>query len=50
MNNCAAKQNDSSWRIVKRTSGGDISGAIATAMVVTQLVKPQQMPTIYVGE
>jgi phage terminase large subunit-like protein len=50
MNNCAAKTNDSSWRIVKRSSGGDISGAIASAMVVTQLVKPQQMPTIYVGE
>jgi len=50
MNNCAAKTNDSSWRIVKRTSGGDISGAIASAMVVTQLVKPMQMPTIYVGE
>ena len=34
MNNCAAKTNDSAWRIVKRKSAGDVSGAIATAMVV----------------
>jgi len=30
MNNCAAKVNDSAWRIIKRKSAGDISGAIAT--------------------
>lgn len=47
MNNCAAKVNDSSWRIIKRKSAGDISAAIATAMVVTTLNKPQAMPTIY---
>jgi len=47
MNNCAAKVNDSSWRIVKRKSAGDISGAIGTAMVVHELTKPQQMPAIY---
>jgi len=47
MNNCAVKQNDSSWRIIKRSSGGDISGAIATAMVVTMLMKPQQVAAIY---
>jgi phage terminase large subunit-like protein len=47
MNNCAAKTNDSSWRIVKRKSAGDVSGAISTAMVVHQLVKPQQVAAIY---
>jgi phage terminase large subunit-like protein len=47
MNNCAAKTNDSSWRIVKRKSAGDVSGAISTAMVVHQLVKPQQIAAIY---
>ena len=49
MNNCAAKTNDSSWRIVKRKSAGDISGAIGTAMVVHELTKPQQVATIYVA-
>jgi len=47
MNNCAAKTNDSSWRIIKRKSAGDISGAIATAMVVSTLLKPQQVAMIY---
>jgi phage terminase large subunit-like protein len=47
MNNCAAKTNDSSWRIVKRKSAGDVSGAISTAMVVHQLNKPQQVAAIY---
>jgi len=47
MNNCAAKTNDSSWRIVKRKSAGDVSGAISTAMVVHQLTKPQQVAAIY---
>lgn len=47
MNNCAAKVNDSAWRIVKRKSAGDVSGAIATAMVVHLLGKPQQVAAIY---
>jgi phage terminase large subunit-like protein len=47
MNNCAAKTNDSSWRIVKRKSAGDVSGAISTAMVVHVLSKPQQVAAIY---
>ena len=47
MNNCAAKVNDSAWRIVKRKSAGDVSGAISTAMVVHQLTKPQQTAMIY---
>lgn len=47
MNNCAAKTNDSAWRIIKRKSAGDISAAIATAMVVSTLMKPQQSAMIY---
>jgi hypothetical protein len=47
MNNCAAKTNDSAWRIVKRKSAGDVSGAIATAMVVHHAFKPQQVAAIY---
>lgn len=48
MNNCSAKVNDSSWRIVKRKSAGDISAAISTAMVVSTLLKPQQSAGIFV--
>jgi phage terminase large subunit-like protein len=46
-NNCAAKVNDSSWRIVKRKSAGDVSAPISIAMVVSQLMKPQSVPQIY---
>jgi phage terminase large subunit-like protein len=48
MNNCAAKVNDSAWRIVKRKSAGDISAPIALAMVVSMLMKPQQVAAIYI--
>lgn len=47
-NNCAAKVNDSSWRIVKRKSAGDVSAPISIAMVVSQLMKPQSTPQIYI--
>ena len=47
MNNCAAKTNDSSWRIVKRKSAGDVSAPISLAMVVSMLLKPQQVAAIY---
>jgi phage terminase large subunit-like protein len=47
MNNVAAKENDSAWRIVKRKSSGDISAAIGTAMVVHQLMKPQSVPMVF---
>ena len=47
MQNVAAKENDSAWRIVKRKSAGDISAAIGTAMVVHQLLKPQSTAKIY---
>ena len=46
MNNCAAKTNDSAWRLVKRRSAGPIDAAIGTAMVVHQLIKPQSRPSI----
>jgi phage terminase large subunit-like protein len=46
MENCAAKQNDSAWRIIKRKSSGDISAPIGLAMVVHQLLKPNQTPTV----
>lgn len=48
MNNCAAKVNDSAWRIVKRKSAGDVSAPISIAMVVSHLMKPQSTPAIYI--
>ena len=50
MNNCAAKVNDSAWRIVKRKSAGDISAPIGLAMVVSKLMLPVPKPQIYVEE
>jgi phage terminase large subunit-like protein len=47
MNNCAAKQNDSSWRIIRRKSAGDVTSSIATAMCVHLLSKPISVPMIY---
>ena len=48
MNNCAAKVNDSAWRIIKRKSAGDISAPIGLAMVVSKLMLPVPKPMIYV--
>ena len=48
MNNCAAKETDAGWRIVRRRSAGDVSAAIALAMVTHQLLKPQSKPAIIV--
>ena len=47
MNNCAAKVNDSAWRIIKRKSAGDISAPIGLAMVVSKLMLPVPKPKIY---
>jgi phage terminase large subunit-like protein len=47
MNNCAAKVNDSAWRIVKRKSAGDISAPIGIAMAVSKLMIPAPKPQIY---
>ena len=46
-NNCAAKINDSAWRIIKRKSAGDISAIIGVAMVVSKLMLPEPKPQIY---
>ena len=48
-NNAAAKTNDSAWRIVKRKSAGDVSACISAAMVVHELIKPQQTPAIFMA-
>lgn len=45
-NNCAAKQNETAWRIVKRKSAGDVSAPIGIAMVVSKLSQPQSKPQI----
>jgi phage terminase large subunit-like protein len=47
MNNCASKQNDAGWRIIRRKSAGDVTAAIATAMCVNLLSKPISVPMIY---
>lgn len=47
-NNCAAKVNDTSWRIVKRKSAGDVTAPIAIAMVVSELYKPQSKPQVVI--
>jgi phage terminase large subunit-like protein len=47
MNNCAAKVNDSAWRIIKRKSAGDISAPIGLSMVVSKLMLPAPKPQIY---
>ena len=46
-NNCAAKVNDTAWRIVKRKSAGDVSAPIAVAMVVSKLSQPMSKPQIF---
>jgi phage terminase large subunit-like protein len=46
INNCAAKETDFGWRIVRRKSAGDVSASIALAMVVHQLNKPLEKPMI----
>jgi phage terminase large subunit-like protein len=45
-NNCAAKVNDSAWRIIKRKSAGDISAIIGVAMAVSKLMLPAPKPQI----
>jgi len=47
MQNCAAKTNDSSWRIIRRKSAGPVDIAIGLAMVVHVLVEPQEEAKIY---
>lgn len=49
MNNVAAKENDSGWRIVKRKSAGDVSAPIGLAMVTHVLSRPYTTPQIITG-
>ncbi len=46
INSCAAKETDAGWRIVRRKSAGDVSAAMALAMCVHQMYKPQIKPAI----
>lgn len=48
MQNCAAKVNDNGWRIVRRANG-DVSGAIALAMIVHKMNEPASVPLIIAG-
>ena len=48
INSCAAKESDAGWRIVRRKSAGDVTAAIALAMIVHQILKPQSKPQIIV--
>jgi len=50
LNNCAAKQNDAGWRIIRRKSAGDVTGAIGLAMLAHWLTKPQSTPKIFMVE
>ena len=46
INNCAAKETDAGWRIVRRKSAGDVTAAIGLAMCIHQMLKPQTKPQI----
>jgi phage terminase large subunit-like protein len=46
INNCAAKETDAGWRIVRRKSAGDVTAAIGLAMCIHQMMKPQTKPQI----
>lgn len=47
MQNCAAKSNDSSWRIVRKKSAGSVAAPISMAMLALHLTKPVSTPQIY---
>jgi phage terminase large subunit-like protein len=46
MDAVASKENDSSWRIVRRPSAGDVSAPIALAMIVHKIFEPQSRAQI----
>ena len=48
MSNCAAKTNDSSWRIVRRKSAGAVDIPIGLAMVIHVLAQPVSEAKVYV--
>ena len=50
VNSCAMRTTDSGWRIVRRKSaGGEVAAAIASAMVIWYANKPQAVAAIYVN-
>ena len=49
MQSCAAKTNDSSWRIVRRASAGDVSAPISLAMIVHKMQEPVSTPMVIAG-
>ena len=48
LNNCAAKTNDAGWRIIRRKSAGDVTGAIGMAMLAHAFSKPLNTPKIFI--
>ena len=44
---CGVKETDSSWRLVRRKSSGDISAPIALAMVVHKMYEPVSEAKVY---
>jgi hypothetical protein len=46
--NCAAKESDSSWRIVRRKSAGPVDIAIGVSMVVHILNQPMAEAKVYI--
>lgn len=48
MGNCAAKESDASWRIVRRKSAGPVDIAIGLSMVVHVLTQPMGEAKVYV--
>ena len=49
MQSCAAKKNDSGWRIVRRASAGDVSAPISLAMIVHKMQEPVSNPMVIAG-
>ena len=44
---CGVKETDSSWRLVRRKSSGDISAPIALAMIVHKMYEPVSEAKVY---
>jgi phage terminase large subunit-like protein len=48
MANCAAKESDASWRIIRRKSAGPVDIAIGLSMIVHVLTQPMAEAKVYV--
>jgi hypothetical protein len=48
MANCAAKESDASWRIIRRKSAGPVDIAIGISMVVHVLTQPMGEAKVYI--